>query len=168
MKKLAAFTLMELLIGMIVSSLVIAFAYMAYGVLGKQFAQYRVMKAQVMNELRLTSLLDADFFKAENVMMENSALSFELPDSSSINYFFGDSIICRAQGEVKDTFRFAVKDLVGRSALDDERGVDCIGEIKFSVALPGKNTEFAFFKEYSAEQLMKFENKIKALKSERN
>src|ERR1043166_1165960 len=103
MKKIKAFTLVELLIGMILSSLIIGFSMQIFLNNQRMFESYRSGKINVMKAINLQSLLQIDAFEARTITFKENMLSF-IKTKDQISYQFDEQEIIRKGTEVSDTF----------------------------------------------------------------
>lgn len=155
MKKISAFTLLELLIGMIISSIVIGFCYAGYSIIYKQYISYNVIKRQNTAAMELNSILNTDIINAASITFDTDKLILNSEEKIKLLYEFKENYILRKDNEVTDTFMLAS---VNVSPLYfNESGtllVAIIKEFSFDVDLFGEQEHFRFTKEYSAETMV--------------
>lgn len=157
-KKLAAFTLMELIVGMVISLIVAATALMAYMLLFKQFEQYRLDSSKLEKIYEMGSLLREDIYRSQWMEKQGDALVLNYP-SHQFQYIFNEEQIIRATPWRKDTFNIRPTSYIMQFA----------GEVLYSNAkadhllLTYENDDIqlrsVYKKEYAADVLMKFERK---------
>jgi prepilin-type N-terminal cleavage/methylation domain-containing protein len=153
MKKLKAFTLMELLVGMIVSSIVIGFGYSAGTVIYRQFLSYKKAKMEILMTAQFMNVFGNDWYHADVVVVVNDGI--EVGTSSKlIRYEFKDTIMLRKTEEICDTFNLACKDL--RIAMLSP-GESLISAVSFESGVLGEEAQFEFSKKYSAATLLEQE-----------
>lgn len=107
MRKLRAFTLLELLTGMIVSSIVVAAAFSAFHIVGKQHSLYRERHESSSEASYFCSMLRRDFAKAEVIEHSNGQLVCRT-SQSSVNYKLLTDAVLRSTTAHTDTFRVQV------------------------------------------------------------
>lgn len=157
MKKLRAFTLMELLIGMIIGSIVVGCCYFGYSIIWKQFGDYRNMKHEINAAMQLNEVLLNDFSRSQEITFSDNKLKMEL-DSSAITYEFNDSVIVRITPEAADTFHFATTELQSEFIGPGFSG-GTVKSFSFSTGVLGEREIFNFDKTYSAAFFMNHQDK---------
>ncbi|MFL5763638.1 MAG: PilW family protein [Bacteroidia bacterium] len=155
MKKLEAFTLMELLVGMIISSLVISFGYGIYQVVQEQFRQYKTVKTELMQAAIFRSVLENDFFSADEVYGSREDLTIN-SKTGAIRYEFGrEFILRRVEGSI-DTFHIASSEIALTPALEES---DLLSSCEFDGVVCDEIQHFIFSKSYDAAILMRIERR---------
>jgi prepilin-type N-terminal cleavage/methylation domain-containing protein len=158
-KKLPAFTLMELLIGMIISSIVISFGYGAYSLVYKQYLSYKKIKNEIVEVTQLNTILYTDLVKAELVSFNENELAIDRKNNSPLLYDFNNSIVLRKDVGVIDTFKIEPAIITASFVFADQKAL--VNAFSFEAKVWGETEHFVFEKKYSAETLMNYENKFK-------
>src|SRR4051812_29459014 len=111
MKKIKSFTVIELIVGLLISSIVISLSYYAYFLFSTQ-----VVKQQNRNNGASTFQLfkktfQNDFTRAAQIKdtMDRTGINFEIEQSASIKYLFQKDLIIRTVAERSDTFNMPGK-----------------------------------------------------------
>lgn len=159
MKKLRAFTLIELLIGMIISSIVIGFGYAAYSLIYKQYLGYKNVKERLVETAQLNQILSNDLLNAENISFDENTLSLLKKNPNILQYQFLDTLILRKENEVTDTFRISPVNIQTTFLLRDNKTF--LKQFSFDADALGEKEHFTFTKNYSAETLMNYEPLVK-------
>lgn len=155
MQKLRAFTLMELLVGMIISSIVIGFCYMSYSIIYKQYKSYKILKLEIVETIQLNSILNTDFINAETVLFDNDKLILNSANRSQLQYDFNDNYILRKDGEVTDTFKLSATEILPGYLLESEQiPTSIVNNFSFDAKVLGEIEHFRFTKNYSAETMI--------------
>lgn len=161
--KIKAFTLMELLIGMIISAIVIAFCYSAYFIVSERLTSYRTSKAEINETMTLRALLYNELESCEFATYDSSShkISFKKYNGSS-EYTFSETCILRKVNEVLDTFKIKSTDLLIEYPQERKGYASVfIGKISFKAKVLDENYDFSFYKNYSSEVLVNsFKNHI--------
>ena len=106
--KLKAFSLLEIMIGIILSGFVVSAIYSGYVFTYQQFYKFSSIKTEIRNYFELSEVLNREFENAKKVIKKSSnEIQIELIDKT-INYSFNDIYILRTVVEQTDTFFFAV------------------------------------------------------------
>lgn len=150
---------MELLVGMIISAIVIAFGYASYELINKQFLNYKTVKVKLMEAEQLRSALTLDIRGAERISFNENKLSLFRKDSL-LEYRFLDNLIVRKEREVSDTFRIPAANLRCRFLLPDEKMF--VTRFSFTTTVLKEDASFCIMKSYSSELLMNYAPVIKA------
>jgi|SRR3954462_5248529 prepilin-type N-terminal cleavage/methylation domain-containing protein len=154
MKKLPAFTLMELLIGMIISSIVISFGYMAYQLVNEQYLSYKTMKGKLMETTQFNTTFADDIDNAEIVSSEENKIILRNKNAPELEYEFLPASIVRKRSELTDTFKIATTN-IKQSFLFPEDNM-FLQQFSFEVNMLGEAEFFHFTKNYSSEILMNY------------
>lgn len=158
-RKLPAFTLMELLVGMIISSIVIGFGYGTYALVYKQYLSYKTVKKEIVEAMQLNSILNSDFAAAENILFNENKLTIDKKDNIYLQYDFNDSIVLRKENEITDTFKIVPVAITASFIFPEQKAV--VSTFSFQAKLLDETEGFVFTKNYSAETLMNYEMKLK-------
>lgn len=157
MKQISAFTLLELLIGMILSSIVIGFCYTGYSIIHKQYLNYNVIKRQNTAAIQLNSILNADFINAESVIYNTDKLILN-SDKIQLQYGFQENYILRENNGVTDTFMFSPFNIIPEFLKESTSlPLAIINEFSFDAIILGELEHFHFIKEYSAETMIRLQ-----------
>jgi len=97
--KLKAFTILELVVAMSISSLVILFASMMWGRAMESFSLYENDSSESGELMRMKGTLEDDFFEAKSVLFENDDVLCLMNDGKKITYHFSESEIIRKYEE---------------------------------------------------------------------
>jgi len=146
-----AFTLIELLIGMIISAILIFFCYTAFSVIYGQYLNYRLIKSNVIKIMEFNTILDNDFNNADVVLFEDNKLILGNEKENNLVYYFYDSVIVRKNKHVLDTF-ILIPIKLNTSFVS--MSLSMVKDFSFEE----KKTEqhFHFQKTYTSEQLLKY------------
>lgn len=157
MHKLKAFTLMELLVGMVISSIVIAFGYSAYALIYKQYVSYKSVKTTVVETMQLHTTMSNDFNNAECITFGENKLKLS-GSNKLLMYNFIDSLVIRGDQEMSDTFKLAANDIQTTSVFNHGTNNDrLINSLQFDVSVFDNKEHFTFTKRYTAQTLMNYE-----------
>lgn len=155
MQKIRAFTLLELLIGMIISSIVIGFCYMSYSIIYKQYMSYKILKLEIVETIQFNSILNADFISAETILFDENILILNSTNRSQLQYDFNDNNILRKDGEVTDTFKLFPTNILPQYLIESEQSISSIvNDFSFDSNVLGEPEHFHFTKNYSAETMI--------------
>lgn len=154
MKKLHAFTLLELLIGMIISSIVIGFGYSGYNLIYKRYLNYSETKKGITNIIQLNSVLNNDFINASSAQFESDKLILNYKNGLLKTYNFKDKLILREEAEHVDTFKLEVNNLMASQNIDVEQMGLPITQLSFDAIIHKETMHFRFEKSYSSETLL--------------
>lgn len=153
MKKVNAFTLAELVVAMIISSIVMATIYTAYLLIRKQYFR-QTTKARALDEyIRFRNALSVDFFYADSLKTgDTDGILLCFKDSSAIEYSFTNEQIVRKSDIATDSFSIPVK----RLDLSRYRTTGAlVKEISLTVMSQGDTIPLLLQKNYDAATLIK-------------
>jgi type II secretory pathway component PulJ len=108
-QSLPAFTLLELMTGMIVCSIVLATIFSAYHIVAKRSAQFTTQCEENNSRSALHSLLTRDVLKSDSIYRDEDGdmHCFRVSPSGTecfVTYRNADSVIIREQQLARDTF----------------------------------------------------------------
>ena len=107
-KQFKAFTLLELLVGMILSGIVLTATFTAYRITTKQYETYSSKSKSITEISFFVSQLQADFSNATTII-QNSENTFQLQSGKRIlEYKFAAKNVLRNDFKQIDTFNVAV------------------------------------------------------------
>jgi len=150
---------MELLIGMIIGSIVIALGYSTYAIIYKQYLAYKTIKKQVVETMQLNTLINEDMINS-NVVTYNDGKLILNKKNGVLEYRFNASYVTRRQHELTDTFKLGAVNLLPEFFNNKESNTpSLLTNFTFDVIVLGDTEHFTFTKNYSAETLMNYEIK---------
>lgn len=156
MKRLKAFTLIELLIAMVVGGIVIGGAFEVYLFSSRQFLKYKASNEEITRIVMLDGILHSDFFNSTSVVRKSDNCMEMKSSDKVIDYRFERNFVLRSFIGVSDTFFLKVSvvqmQFKGKLQLEGERLID---ELEIISKEGDEEKVFCFFKEYSADVLMK-------------
>jgi hypothetical protein len=154
MKKLPAFTLLELLIGMIISSLVIASAYYAYAIIYDRYEQYRLMKKKLLESEQFQSVLNNDAYISDVISFNDDQLVMTKPNGTSVQYHFYDRLITRAENDRSDTFALVAVNIKSQFLFPEDQ--QFVQQFSFETQVLEEHAFFSFTKAYPSELLVNY------------
>jgi len=152
MKRVEAFTVLEMIMALTISAIVISGAFTLYQMIFAQWIQYRKLTNQVYEAVNMERLLKEDAANCAYMYTTYSGLRFDQANEKSVVYSIQDSFMVRDGGRL-DTFYTGacVRDAsfnnkpVGDSALVDRINLSFI---------KGEDSNYVYIhKQYAAEQL---------------
>lgn len=157
-KQLKAFTLLELLVGMIISGIVVAASFNAYRVISAQFKSYKITAALYNSFSFLEAQLHSDFKRA-NELHQTDEHSIRMNfREQTINWQFNEKYALRNDGTSADTFFVGVSRAEmfykAEKVTEDEQRVT---ELKLKLKIGGHSSEIDCKKEEAADMEIKTE-----------
>lgn len=160
MKNLKAFTLLELLFVMILTTIIIGIGYFAFTLSVKQLHAYKENSEKITGAFQLTMLLNRDFAEARSVLKINDTLLFTNTLNNRLEYFFSENYILRNINSTVDTFFYSTQNMSEKfldAPVITNNGL--VDEIYFEIKSDKDRIEiFHATKSYSAEALIQNEN----------
>lgn len=155
MKKVAAFTVMELLVVAILSLLIAATAFTAISILNKQYRSYETdnRRSAAFNEIY--SWLQWDCNNSTRMKIDNEHLVFEYADKTISYHFTQDSIKRWLVSENKLLLQNTIKHKnLYTSFRNEQKEMGLIDHFQIDLNLFDKPTQLILSKEYSAKELI--------------
>lgn len=103
-KKIKAFTLIELSVVMAVAGMVFAISYSAYHIISRQYSEFRNASEKIIGISALNAVLAKDFSEAKKIEKGSDELLVEKPGGSQVIYSFEPGEIIRRINEAEDRF----------------------------------------------------------------
>lgn len=104
MKKINAFTLLELSVVMAVAGMVFAISYSAYHIISRQYGEFKNSSERLLDISTLSAVLARDFAEAKNIKKAGDDLLLEKRDGVLITYRFEPGALIRKMEETEDRF----------------------------------------------------------------
>ena len=161
-KKLKAYTLLEITVAMLVASLVISVTYTAYGIIDRSYRRYMETQDKVAELQMLDRALRQDFLRATLIHGEGNSVTFS-DSSGRTSYLFDEHYIIRSRTG-QDTFRLRAGQLLLQFkslplATADAPGDNAPGtgalldELSFTLLENEGEIYYHYHKQYSSENL---------------
>ncbi|PKP20789.1 MAG: hypothetical protein CVU05_08330 [Bacteroidetes bacterium HGW-Bacteroidetes-21] len=109
--RIKAFTLIEMIVAMIISSVVIGLALTVYGRINEYFIDLNKIGEKYNNTLMLVSNLRNDFERAIEIKGDNSQIMVLLENEMNNTYDFNGDVVVRTSKEQSDTFFLPQKNI---------------------------------------------------------
>lgn len=155
-KKFKAFTILEVLVALVVSSIVFGIASLSYTILFSNFVRQADKDKQIETIQRVREYINYDVFHAGKVLSTTDGMHLEFNNGrKAVDYRFAPEFIIRETMQVNDTFKlmafdrkqnFQQKAVVEPGALLDE--------LLFTGDLFGEKIQFHFKKIYGADVMI--------------
>lgn len=155
-KRLRAFTMMEIIVTMAISGIVLATAMTAFIIIQRQFDNYRERGGEIFQVQRTRSLMAKDLAEASMVNSAGASLALTMPDGRTLMYHFRVGVLTREFGMHEDTLA------VGITIPDIEYVPDVganapVNLIRFTMESGKKTYPLTFYKAYSPADLINLE-----------
>lgn len=156
MKKIKAYTLMEVTIAMLLSAICIGICYSAYDIIGRYYTTFQQKNESSDILLSLKRVMGKDINRSTIVL--NTGKGFVCQgDSLNVSYLFEEAKILRElEGLRTDTFKVVWKDLSIHFEGLEVLGPDTLDLLSFKLEMDRQNTvPLLFSKHYSAHNLFR-------------
>lgn len=160
-KKIPAFTIIELMVTMLISSIAIGIMYTGYDIVSKQYVTYKKNNEIIAETLYLNALMNNDFGNARDVKRNEDG--FELVDYANrlTIYELSEEFIVREVSFSIDTFHIPVQhiafSMLGNEVLNESTLID---EVSFDITVNKETHSFHYKKQYDAAFLMEREEQL--------
>jgi prepilin-type N-terminal cleavage/methylation domain-containing protein len=151
MKKLRAFTIIELSITLLISGVVVSIAYYAYSLFINQYKTQQTKSDLIREYFLFQKAMQIDVDRSEFIRDSASYLFFEKSSSDLVIYDFADSFIVRKSAVSADTFHVRKKT---SQFLHYSNNVNLVSRIHVLFDLRKDYLEADFLKTYSCRELM--------------
>jgi len=158
MKKVAAFTIIEVTIAMLISALVIGMTYSIYLIVSKSYQSFNLKNDTMAVVLRLDEWLHKDFDRSEAVWKDTSGIAMQYP-GNTVRYKFDTAYVVRI-GVRTDTFKVktdTVNTLFEGKAISEFKSAgdqNRIDQLDLSLILQNQKITYHYHKVYSSANLI--------------
>ncbi|OKS87280.1 PulJ/GspJ family protein [Mucilaginibacter polytrichastri] len=159
-QRLAAFTILELTVVMLLSAIVIGITYTAYSIMSQSYLNFTNKNEAMGMLIRVDELLRKDFERSEAIALDHHLITFQ--DSIAIiKYQIEPDFIVRT-GLSTDTFKLKTAgvwtDFESNPVTIDEPSTDTaqqIDELSINLLLKADTITYHYHKVYSSQNLIK-------------
>lgn len=155
--RLKAFTLLEVIIGMVLFSIITGLGSSAYLFVSKQFLDYKKTGVVIQNNVTMDALLSKDFSECYAVKSENNGITCFYIDIPPVQYKLTDRYILRTQQQRLDTFMTPALNI--KMTFKDEplQKDSLVDQLSFNTKMFDKDIQMNYSKLYGADLLMELE-----------
>jgi type II secretory pathway pseudopilin PulG len=155
MKRFLSFTIIELVIGLLISAIIISLAFYTYLFFNHQLNVYNDKSSAIKRFNLLNSVLQKDFDKADRIMdsSENTIIICKY-GVSRVQYSINSTGMIREAGGIRDSFLLPIR-LQVIEHLDDTTGL--ITRIRLSIQVEKERIPLFVQKIYSSQEIMSAE-----------
>ncbi|MCJ8212030.1 hypothetical protein MUY27_20100 [Mucilaginibacter sp. RS28] len=150
-----AFTIMELTIAMLISAIVIAFAYTGFGLIHKIYLDFNKKHQQLAVLLKVNELLKKDLARCEVAEAKPDELRLRW-NNETVIYTFTPDYLLRTTTET-DTFKVKLTaprlQFEDQEIEQDESAYQLIDDLQFDVYSGSDRLPYHYYKYYSSAQL---------------
>lgn len=108
MNKVKAYTIVEMIVTMLITSVTISIAYSSFRIINGQFGQYKTRSHRNYELVLLDKFMMKDFTNASRIVRKSEGYSCQYPDKN-IDYEFEDTYILRKSNLI-DTFKLKIQE----------------------------------------------------------
>ena len=153
-KKIRGFTLIEMLVTLSLSTVVVAFGYMAYDHMFSSYRQYEKMNEEISEITNCQRQIQKLFNRAELIDSKEKQLFFKSARASLIDVTFNDQcIVFRSENAAIDTSKCVVKSVKNYFG-DKEISNGYIDKTEVEIELNKIIYNLSFEKLYDSERMM--------------
>jgi hypothetical protein len=156
-KRARAFTIIEVTIAMLISTIVIGITYTVYSIISRSYNSFNNKNESMFVVVRLDELLQKDFDKADLILKDTTGMTFQSA-GDIITYKFDRDHIIRI-GLIADTFKvkmdsantfFEARPINDISPLVEQNRID---DLNLLLSTQSEKITYHYHKQYSSENL---------------
>jgi prepilin-type N-terminal cleavage/methylation domain-containing protein len=155
MKKIRAFTILELVIVMVISSFITVAGYFAYTSSLSRLNIFQSSAAATVDLSEINWLLCHDFQDCKSASLVSPTQCLLKGDAGDVSYIFGKEFTLRKVNEQVDTFKLPVKKV---SAVELDKSPVYITELILLAEPEKKEFTLVYHKQYDTSFLMNLDN----------
>ncbi len=151
--KIKAFTLVELIVVMIISTLVVGSLWTMYRFIQKRYGEAIDDNNRAEEILLFDQILREEFLESEYVTLTNASnLIFFFEGKPNVEYEFGKTFLARNQSGRTDTIRAALN-RIDANYLNNSSGMKKIVSLYFQLDYMGRLYDLFYIKRYASRDL---------------
>lgn len=151
-----AFSVMEAVVGMVVTAVVIGIAYVLFSIVSERMENFRIQNLVIADINRFTYSVNKDMFESETLIQKENELIFKLISDSTITYSINENYTLRKNNTFIDTFNFSIQD-VKFDTIRDANKQYVFQRVEVKVNNNEEKIRFKFFKRIYPNQLIEKE-----------
>lgn len=151
---------MEMMVAMVLSALVIGFAYMGINYIYASFANFQKLNNSMQQYTGLQRNMQQLFEEAQEIRKQGNEIYFVKTDNTSIRSLWsGENLVFEKEGTAIDTLRVQLSEMNGYW-FDDEQKINSgnINRLQLVFKFGDKEVSSVFEKEYDAVTLMRLDS----------
>ncbi|CAM1359202.1 type II secretion system protein [Tenacibaculum xiamenense] len=150
--KLKGYTILELLITMVITSIIVSILYVLFSMLSQRYLAFNKNEIEVTEVSMFKNTLKRDVYKSDYLILNFNELKC-IRNNQTLIYSFGDSYITRRlkKSSVIDTFEIKVKKTTP-SFIDYDK-LKVLKKLSLRLDFLGRDLGLHFSKEYSSDIL---------------
>lgn len=153
MKKLKAFTMIELVVAMMISAIVISIAFYVWTLISAQLSRRQSRSAAITNYVLFQRAFTRDFENAQGIRDLADSISFQLDiGDHAVRYSIGTDRILRERDGLTDTFQMGGR-VVQRTYVNDS--LPLISGVRLNITINREDVSLALQKEYTIAELLR-------------
>ncbi len=154
MKRIKAYTILEVLVAMVISTLVISGSFLAYDMTYKQFKHYQEVSYSTNEAVTFHSVLGKDMAGSTVVRVTDKGLEC-IPKGEKVSYEFKSDYVLRKVALVTDTFHVNQEDLLLTFRNVEQKVTGAlVDKVTFRINLRGEKQDAVLCKHYGADGQM--------------
>jgi len=153
-----AYTLIEVVVTLLLSTIIIGIAISGYFMINNQFKLFDTMTNESIDVLRFHNFLKSDFINTAVLEIEKNQLDCVI-NGTKIKYTFNENSIVRTQlleSPKTDSLSLPSLQLIA-SFQEEQKDFGIIDKVILKCDLYGQKQEFIYSKNYSATELIKYD-----------
>jgi hypothetical protein len=151
-KKVTSFTVFELIITLLISSIVISLVYYTFSVLNKEFVKSEIKASGINEFILLEKALQTDFYRSQIIKNSlDNTLQMTYADGQAIFYLINNEFVLRRQNDNIDTFQIQVSDFVIDRV---DENLELVDKLFLNLNIRGDQYFSVYKKSYSSKDLM--------------
>jgi hypothetical protein len=153
MNKIKSFTILELTVVMLMSTLVLGIAYNGYTIFYKQFISFKKSSSKIADISLLDRLIWTDIADCKTVVKNEQGITCKFA-GNEIKYVLEEDFILRKRGTMIDSFFITVEDAEYNFRTNKAYDGQIIDELKFINVIDDQQKVFHYLKTYGADILI--------------
>ena len=148
-QKVKAFTIIEMTVVMLLSTVVISMAYFAFELLSKRYLKYKAQTEVYYKLTLLDQLLSKDFFLADSIKTDGEMLH-TFQGNTICKYEFSQKYVVRQAASQTDTFYCKIQK---HELLYNQQPIlpgDIVDQLNLSLLFEEKKLDYIYSKHYDA------------------
>ena len=155
MRKIKAYTIPEIIVVMIISSILIISLWGAYSFIVNRFHDFNTTNENYENVMRLDMLLRNDFHKAHKITTSfGKQLDIEFSNHDKMSYIFEDNVIIRRNASNSESFYIRLVGKEMKYLYLERKMTSYLERFSAEIILNGRKIILCYNKSYDNKLLM--------------
>lgn len=155
---LAAFSILEALVSMVISAIVIGLIFVIFTILSERMLDFKEQNQYVADLNRMTYTFNKDIFESDQMLFSEDQITFSSYSGETVNYQLFPEYFLRSKNEFVDTFAIPIRQFKMDTIQNGSRKT-VFQKLTLNVDVNKVPMRLTFFKKVYSNEILKKEFK---------